>query len=721
MAPTTTPPGTPPGTPPAATPPDTTPPDTTPPGTTRPRGPRPGRTRPGAARTGTATDRTSPQQVLLGVGAVLVVAVGAATLLTGGSQVGRAAVGGLALVSAGLSVPAATRGLRVAEEALAAVGAVLALLVALDLGPDSPVPGLPASTLAAGGLAVLFASLAGRAEGPLTWPVASWAAVQVGVLGWLTGVPSPAPWPQVALVGTAVTGLLAAAYRGTRGRVAATPVGAQARAHAGARRRTRVALVVLVTALPWWAAGVLSALDAAWGPAGAGAARSTAVALLVTAGAALVLVEHHRELHPYLGNRWLLPLAGGSVAALGVAGAAHGEGTDAVQLAGHAGLLLAVLVSAAAQRGIGVWEPAGTVAAVTLTGTALVQLLLAERWAAVSLLLLACALIAAVVAALPRVDHTDAVTVALACLAAGVGLQAAAGTVPAPWASAAVLVVAVTALDGAGVLRGGPDERPLLRVGAGAALAGLLVVTTLGAWGWLAAELAVWGVALLVYGALPGTTPGPDRVPRVARRRGLPGRRALAAAQDRQDAEDPVADAAAVADPQAERADVGERSGARRLGVVALVAGCWTGAATVGIGVVEVYSLSAAAALLAGSGRQLVTGPSWRTWGPACLVAAVPSVLLGLAEPDALRTSLVLLVATATVGASIGWQVRAPLLVAAGTLLAVAAGLLVVGLPWPLLLGVGGAGVLLLGLGTSYEEERRQRVRGVVGRLAQFR
>jgi len=100
----------------------------------------------------------------------------------------------------------------------------------------------------------------------------------------------------------------------------------------------------------------------------------------------------------------------------------------------------------------------------------------------------------------------------------------------------------------------------------------------------------------------------------------------------------------------------------------------------------------------------LWTAPSWTVWGAPLLVGLVPSTLVVLHDPNALR--LVLLVTAAAACAVLGTLThrQAPFLIGLGVLLTVAVselGPYAAVLPRWLSLGV--AGVLLLAVGATYE------------------
>jgi hypothetical protein len=98
-------------------------------------------------------------------------------------------------------------------------------------------------------------------------------------------------------------------------------------------------------------------------------------------------------------------------------------------------------------------------------------------------------------------------------------------------------------------------------------------------------------------------------------------------------------------------------------------------------------------------------------------VAAVPSGVLAVVAADGARAVCALIVAAAVLVAGARTGVRAPLMVGAGTVLALALGVTVRALPWPLAtaLVVGGA---LLALGMRRE---RRPVAGFGARLADLR
>jgi hypothetical protein len=577
--------------------------------------------------------RVSPQTVLLGAGAVAVVAAGAASLTADGTGAGRLAVAVLAALTTVVSVGAGRRGLRTTEEVLAATAAVLALVAAADGALPSP------GSLA--GLAAVFLVVGRFGRTAVSWPLAAWGAAQLAVL---TALPDLGLAPVLhagVLLTTALVGL--------------------AMALAG---RAAVAVVALVTSVPWWAAGVLEGQRLVWSADTAGLPRAAAAALLVGAAGGLVVTRSRPELHPLLGPRPAVPVLAGLVAGAGVAGALSADGPVGVPLGGYLGLGLAAAVAAlASPRRDAVVRPAGLSAATTLTGLAVAQLLAAGRWPALALLLVAAAVPALLIAARQPADRPGALPVAVGCLS-GAALLADAGEVLTPAQTGwALLGLAVAALAAATLLRGHDPELPLAVT---ASVVGGLALAVPADWSLVAAPLAVLGAALTGYGT------------------------------------------------------VAQRRGARALGCAGLVGSAWLAAATAGVTVVEAWSLPAAGGLLLYSGRRLADAPSWSAWGPALLTGFTPSVFLAVTGPGTGRLMLVVAAATLTTTAATCWSVQAPFVVGAGALVVVAVGRLVEALPWPALVAVAVAGGLLVTVGALYESRRRQATE-VVGRVADMR
>jgi hypothetical protein len=429
--------------------------------------------------------------------------------------------------------------------------------------------------------------------------------------------------------------------------------------------RRSVALVALVTSAPWCVVGVVEGLRLVWAGDTDAGTRAGTMGLVLAVAVALLVVRSRPALRPTLGPRPLVPVLSGLVAGTAVAGALSATGPAGVPLTGYLGLALAVLVAAAASPEPGsVLRPAGLTTASTLTALAVGQLLADGRWPALSLLLAAAALPALLVAARQPVDRPGALPVAVGCLAGAALLGDAGDAYPPATTGTLLLGLAVASLVVATLLRGQRTESPLAVTGAVVGLVGLAVS---GHWEAAAPQLAVLGVTLTGYGT------------------------------------------------------IARRNGARAAGCAALVGAAWLTAAGADVSVPEAWTLPAAAGLLLYAGPRLADGPSWSHWGPGLVTAFAPSVTLAaVVDPDVVRVLLVVAAATLTTTAATRWEVQAPFVVGAVSLVVVAVGRLVDVLPWPGLIALAVAGVLLLAVGAGYEHRRRQ-ARGALAHVADMR
>jgi hypothetical protein len=566
--------------------------------------------------------RARALQVLLGVGAVLVDSGAAAVAGASGGSAARLPLAFLAVPLAAFSVHAARRGLRATEETLAACSAGLAL-VAAGWARGSTAAGIAAPAAVAVGLLLMAALVRTTAA----WPVAAWVAAQLAALHATPALPAslhPTLFLSVSLAGLGV------ALFGRR----------------------LVARLALITTGPWWVAGVAGGTADAWTTTGA--QRQLAAALLVAAAVGLLPIRLRRELDPFTGPRWLVPLVAGAVAGLGMAGAVAAVGIAGITGGGYAGILMATVLPEFLRGWRRLFRPAVVAAGGVLVGSALIELLGGQRWAALCLLLFLTAAPTVLVAVWRPGERAVAVPAALGCLIAGVLV-----TVPAGLLTAGAAAVVLTALFGSGLLvaAGLPANarRPTL-VAAGAAAGVALALTA-----WFRDRDAL-AVVLALQGALTTGWGGWTAVP-----------------------EAPA-------------------SAAWRLGAVQLVVAAEIAAYDSGLRVLEAYTLPIAAGLLLGSGPALVRGPSWPAWGPGLLVAAVPSALLAVLAADRARPVVVLAVAAVAMVAAGAAGVRAPLMVGAGTAIAVALGLAVEALLWPL------AGVLAVGAGLLVVGARREQL-----------
>lgn len=587
-------------------------------------------------------ERTRPPQVLLVVGAVLLVSAGIALTSAYDGPASRAAVLSLAVAAAVLSVRADRAGLRSSAETLAASAAGLGLAGSHVAG--QPTEGDPLPALALAGVFLLLRQVS---PSPAAWPLAAWAAVQVAVLRSLDAVADGVHtelFLAVSLVGlgTALFG------------------------------RPLVARLAMATTAPWWAAGVLGGSTEAWtaGPV----ERWLAAALMTAAAAGLLLARLRASLDVLLGPPRLVPVVAGAVTGAAFAGASSAGGPVAIAVAGFAGVLGATLAAGELsgwRRGL--FLPAALSGGILLALLSVGRLLLGRHWSELALLLLLTAVPTLWVAVLRRDDRPVAVPVAVGCLAAAALLG-----LPDGWASPAEVAVLLSVLYAASlVVADGLDRgsrRATSVAGAVCAAATVVLLVANRDAEPLAAHLLAHAAVTLTWAWWTGR-PGADA--------------------------DESTDSAA----------------AWRVGAAQLVAACWLAASIAGLGAVEAYTLPAALGLLLAAGRGLARDPSRSAWGPGLVVAAVPSTLLAVTAPDTLRAVLVLALAAVAMLSGARAGVRAPLTIGAATAVALALGLAVRALPWPVATAlVVGTALLLVGM---LREGRP--VAGFAARLADLR
>jgi hypothetical protein len=567
--------------------------------------------------------------------------------------------------------------------------------------------GTAAAVYGGGSAQVLLLALAAAAAGASAWgsharlrateETLAAAAVALAVLGTDTGTPllrgsvvpplvlagvflvlarllrRPATWPLAAWLAGQLAGLrvLAGTEDGAARTVWMLTVALVGLGIAiGARRL--VARVALVTTAPWWVAGVVGAVGTAW--SADAAARWTSAVLTAAVALELVAARLVRALEPLLGPPRAVPLLAGAVSGAALGGALGAPGPGAVLLAGYTGVLIAAFAAALLTGWVrGLFLPIALAAGGTLVALSVGQLVAGRRWVELVLLLLLTALPCVLVAALRRDDRPVAVPAAVGCLA-GAALVAAASGLVSAGVAAVWLGLLYTASLGTGLALDRETRRAT--VVTGAVCAGLAVVLLVLARdrGVLAVQLAAQGLLSCAWGWHVWHT----REPRDGEPEGTP---------------------------------------AWRAGAAQLVVAAWTTAALADWSLAEAYSLPAALGLLLAAGPRLADGPSWPAWGPGLVVAAVPSVVWAVVAPGSTRPVLVLLVAGAVMGVAAWRAVRAPLLVAAWTAVALALGLALVALPLP----VAGAlvvGVVLLAVGARRE---RNPVAGFGARVAEMR
>jgi hypothetical protein len=367
-----------------------------------------------------------------------------------------------------------------------------------------------------------------------------------------------------------------------------------------------------------------------------------------------------------------VPVVAGLVAGAATAGAFSSLGTAAITATGYAGVLVATITSAYLtgwHRGL--FLPVALAGGVTMIVLCVGRLVAAERWSALSVLLLLTAVPTVLVALRHPEDRPVAVPTALACLAGAVLLALPDGRLQ-PVVAAALLTALYGTAMGVGSALAPAARHATAAAAAACATADVLLLVAHGSTRLVAVHLVLLGLSTIGW-ALQAI-----RHPEAA----APGSTA-----------------------------------AWRAGAVQLVFAAWIWAGAAGAGAVEWYSLPLAAGLLLAAGPRLGHGASWPVWGPGLLVAAVPTTVLAAASGDGGR--FLGLLAAATLAMLIGARtgVRAPFLVGAGTALALTLGLVVRQLSWPLGAAVV-VGTLLLAVGMLRE---RYPVAGFGARLADLR
>ncbi len=592
--------------------------------------------------------RLSPQQVLLGLGALLVVAAAIAFVAVAWTRLGvafQAAV--MATVTAaacGTSALAARRGLRATEEALAAAGA--ALLV-VDLA-------------AAHGL-----GLFGADRVPLElWAGLSCVAVVLVALALGRATRSTTTWPLVALLAAQPAGWLLLPADLADGAAGVAVLAATALGDVLVLRWLRPALVPLALTLSSLVAlpAALLGLLLAW--VGSPLDSWLSTALLTTAGAAAVVLLRRVRPAALADPRPAAGLAA-AVAAAALAGSLSASGAAGGVATAALGLLL--LSVAAPERVAGPLLTALVAAGAVLAGAGASVVEDADRYGVLAALVLAAA-VPAVLAALLRPPVRPAATAA-AFAAAGLAVLTAreGGLLESPATGLLLAIVGATAFGVAALRAGTAEEFAAAASGAVAGAVAGVVTAEVGAWGQMAIDLVVVGAAAGCYALVTGRRP--------------------------------VA-AIAVAD---------------------LVLAGWIAAAGADIRTPEVYTLPAALGLALFAIPALRSGAaSWAAEGPAVAVALLPSALVVVAEPTALRLVGVVTAAAALTVVGALTHRQAPFVLGAGALAAVVLGRLAPYAPLvPRWVTLATAGLVLLVVGATYER-RRQQAREAVAWVAQM-
>jgi hypothetical protein len=595
--------------------------------------------------------RLSPQQVLLGLGALLVVAAAITFVAVAWTRFGIVFQAGAMLTAtaaaAGVSAWSARRSLRATEEALAAAGAAL---LAVDLG-------------AARALGLFELENVGLRP----WWALSCAVVVTASLALSRLTPSTATWPLAALLAAQplpfllLTGELLTGPAGV-----AVALGLAAGDVVAARRlRRELRPVGGVLAGIFATVGTLGGLGAAWSADDAESWTTTGLLALAGAGA-LVLHRWSRDTRTSRIPAYVLPGSVGAVVALALAGSLLRIGDDGSWVAaglGLGGLTAAVLLAGRTAPTAGL---VGSGATLTLVHAAVFADQL--RFGELAVVALA-ATVPAVLAALRLPGLRPAATVAaLLAPALAVLLARADDVLPPAVAGLLLALLGATAFTVATLRAGRAEEWTAAACGPVLALAAAATSSAAGAWGQTAIQLGIVGVAAGAYAVV------------VSR---------------------------------------------RWVGIVAvgdLVVASWIAVGGAGIETPEAYTVPAAVGLLLIAVPALRAGAaSWAAEAAAAGVALVPSALVVVATPTALRLFLVVTAAVLLTVAGTALHRQAPFLIGAGVLLVVAVGRL--GPYAPLLprwITLGAAGLLLLVVGATYEQ-RRQQAREAVAWVAQMR
>jgi len=424
--------------------------------------------------------RVSPQQVLVGLGSLLVVAAAMALVAVGWTRLGlgfQATVMSTATAAAaGASAWAARRGLRATEEALAATAAALLLVDvaaarALGLAGLDAVPLHAYAAAALASVTVVAAGLAAATRSTLVWPAVALLAAQ--------------PVLPLALGGHA---------DGVAGVVALLALGAADAAVAGRLPRWSAEVARLLSAVAATGGSVL-AVGLAWTAPAVEGATATAVLTGAAAGVVRLVVRAAGR------GRTVpvpAPVAGlAAVPALALAGLAQPAGAVAAPLLALVGLALATVCVLVWASPLARELAGGPAAALVVVGT--VQLDQADRPAALALVALAATVPAALAAVLHPAARVPAVAATLLLPGAAVLTARHGGVLAAPAAGLLLAVLGAAALGLAAVRLGRPEERAAALTAPVLGLAAAVTGGSVGAWGQVGAQLALVGAAGLAY------------------------------------------------------------------------------------------------------------------------------------------------------------------------------------------------------------------------------
>lgn len=589
--------------------------------------------------------RLSPQQVLLGLGALLLVAGAAAFVALGWTRLGLAFQATVLLVTTGAACAAsgwaARRGLRATEEALAGAGAALLAIV-------------------------LSAAYAKGLFGIDRLPVRLWAAIACSAavaitvpLGRLTRTTTT--WPLAALLAAQPIALLLLPEHVLSGPAGVAVALAVAVADLVAARALRPALAPVAWVLAGLAAlgGSVGGIALAYGR-DAVDAWTTCAALAVAAAGAVVLRRLPRQ-RPLLSGGITLgsfvldvPLVAFGVVGLAVAGALRTAGNTGPFIGAWIGVALATAGGLLARR---------VRLAALLMATAIPLAVVSywfiggseEDWQ--KSLLLAAVTVPAAVWNIDRARRGKQIGSTFLPALVAVVMAGSNGVLSSAVAGLVLALLGAAAFGLAAVRARRPGESALAADGAFALLwIGLFQWHLTEAWGQLGLELAIIGAAAFGYGL-------------AARRRWVS---AIAVAVLIAAVWIPLA-GAHVTTPEA-----------------------YSLPAAAGLLVVALPALRRGAA-------------SWAAEGGAVAVALVPSAVAVVAQPTALRLVLVVAAAVASVVVGTVRHRQAPFVLGCAVLAYVAIGLLAPYAPLlPRWITLTAAGLVLLLLGATYERRIAQ-------------
>ncbi|MGY1769879.1 SCO7613 C-terminal domain-containing membrane protein [Blastococcus sp. SYSU D00813] len=426
--------------------------------------------------------RLSPQQVLLGLGALALVAGALAFVAVAWNRLGVAGQAGVLLaVTAGLcgaSAVTARRGLRATEEALAGAGAAL---LAVDLG------------------AAYALGLGGVDDVPLRlWTAWSCAAVALVALALGRLTRSTAAWPLVALLTAQPVPLLLLPGDSVEGPAGVAALLGLALADVLALTAVRPLLRPVARLLAGLAAAgaALLGLAVAWERAAVPAWTATGLLLLATVVASLL----PRSPRPAAELPGAVPLlgVGAGVTAAAATGSSDALGPGGLVLATGLGLVLLAVAVLVARHRVALAGTAAGGAVLALTGAG--ALLAADRSAALAPLALAAAAPAVLTAVRLPALRPPAVGAALAAPAVAVLLAAVDGPLDRPAAGLLLALTAAVAFAVASLRAGRPEEQVAAAAGAVVGVLAVGTAASTGALGQVAVQLAVVGAAAGGYG-----------------------------------------------------------------------------------------------------------------------------------------------------------------------------------------------------------------------------